>query len=377
MKSRAPYLVVLFAGTTIAGGIIAWRQYNELVELRAGALDRGERAGLQKRLWELEKANRSLQEKIAAKGSASDGEPATAGGKSDSAGLRRPAEGPRRGEVGLQQAAALRELLASPEVQAMLNQQQKAGIEARYAPFFKLLNLTPAQAEKLTALLAERNTTRQDIFAAAQEQGINPRSNPEAFRKLLADAQSELNRGIQSVIGDSGLAQLQFFEQTVPQRALVGELQQRLSYTATPLTPSQSEQLIQILAKDAPARPSDAGSPPAGPPPPGSMVGRLAPVDFLGGGGPPLPGAATLPGVIESAFRVAGAPISNAAVSEAQAVLSPPQAATLQQMQQQQLAQQQLQQMLREASAPGSGRTPPASDGAATQVAPKQRRPGG
>lgn len=376
MKSPAPYLVVLLAATTIAGGVLAWRQYNELVELRASALDRGERAGWQKRVWELEKLNRTLQERITAARPGAPPDRLSPGSTDDTGAMRRPPERGGRGEGSLQQAAAMRELLARPEVQAMINLQQKAGIEARYAPLFKLLNLSADQAEKLTALLAERNSTRQDIITAAQEQGINPRSNPEAFRKLLTDAQNELNRGIQSVIGESGLAQLQNFEQTVPQRALVGELQQRLSYTSSPLTPAQSEQLVQVLAKNSPARPANSDSPPAGPPPPGFMAGRMVAMDFLGGGGPP-PGTPTLPGVIDSAVRVGGAPISNAALGEAQGVLSPPQLATLQQMQQQQQAQQQLQQMVRETFVPPGARTPPASESAPAQTAPKQRRPGG
>lgn len=371
MKSLASFLVALFAAATLALGLIAWRQHSELIELRASALDRGERAALQKRLWDLEKVNRTLQDQVASTRSSPESDPAAPGNSPDAGSGRRPPERGARGESGLQQAAALRELMSRPEVQAMINQQQKAGIEARYAPLFKLLNLNTDQAAKLTSLLAERNTTRQDVFAAAQEQGINPRSNPEAFRKLLADAQNELNRGIQSVIGERGLEQLQNFEQTVPQRALVGELQQRLSYTSNPLTPTQSEQLIQILAKNSPPRPASSDAPQ-----PGVMTGRVLPVDLLGGG-PSAPGASTLPGVIESAFRVGGAPISNAAVSEAQVVLSPPQLATLQQMQQQQQAQQQLQQMFREAAAPTGTRTPPAGEGSPTQAAPKQRRPGG
>ena len=56
---------------------------------------------------------------------------------------------------GEQQFAAVREMMARPEVQAMISQQQKAAIDARYAPLFKSLNLPPEQVDKLKALLAE------------------------------------------------------------------------------------------------------------------------------------------------------------------------------------------------------------------------------
>jgi hypothetical protein len=377
--------LVLLTATTLGCGLLAWRQYNELVELRASALDRGERANLQKRIWDLEKLNRSLQERAAGtRGGAMAGTDAT-GGPDESGDGRRPSErggrgDPRgRGDGGMQQAAALRELMAKPEVQAMLNLQQKAGIESRYAPLFKRLNLSAVQAEQLTALLAERGTTRQDVFAAAQEQGINPRTNPEAFRKLLADAQDGINVGIKSIIGESGFAQLQNFEQTGPQRAVVGELQQRLSYTATPLSAEQSEQLVQILARNTPARPPNADAPPPGPPPVGFNPGRPMPFDGPPGG--PTPGTIVMPGVIESAVRMGGAPISPAAVAEAQVILSPPQAAALQQMQQLQQGQQQLQQVFRDTLAPGPrapGRgdsAPPAGGSGAPST--QNRRPGG
>ncbi len=60
--------------------------------------------------------------------------------------------------------------------------------------------------------------------------------------------------------------------------------------------------------------------------------------------------AGALLGMAETAR--AAAPITSAAVAEAQTVLSPPQVAALQQLQQQQQAQQQLQQVIRE-SMPG------------------------
>ena len=44
MKSPQTYLIALLALTTIGGSFLAWQQYGELVELRAAAMNKDERA---------------------------------------------------------------------------------------------------------------------------------------------------------------------------------------------------------------------------------------------------------------------------------------------------------------------------------------------
>jgi hypothetical protein len=251
-----------------------------------------------------------------------------------------------------------------PEVQAMINLQQKAAIEARYATLFKNLNLPADQVEKLKTLLADRSTTMQDIMSVARDQGINPRENPDAFRKLVADAQNEINSSIKSMIGEQGFAQLSTYEQTLPQRNLVNELQQRLSYTSTPLTAAQAEQMVQILANNMPQRQANSpttasdqggsprGGPPGGgrggPPPPGSfgrgsdLGGMISGV--LGGG----PGMGMVVGAFDGGRGGGSVPVTSAAVAQSQTVLAPPQVSALQQIQQQQQTQQQLRQLVSE-----------------------------
>lgn len=382
MKSPQAYLILLLAGTTVGGAILAWRQYGELVELRGSALNRDERADLQKRIWDLEKLNRELQDKLAAaRTSGAGGDSVASASDEERAGRERGGRGGERGGPGgrgdamQKQAAAMRDLMSKPEVQALLSQQQKAAIEGRYAALFRNLNLPPEQAAKLTALLAERGTTMQDVMSAAREQGIDPRENPAAVRKLIADAQNQINDSIKSVIGDQGFAQLTNYEQTMPQRQLVNDLQQRLSYTSTPLTATQAEQLVQILATNAPPRPAaTAGSNVMVGPTEGAMVFRSAvPMGPPPGGrgGPDMgvvvntvagPSAGLLMGALDGA-RIGGAPVTSTAVAQSQGVLSPPQVAALQQIQQQQQAQQKLRDMVNETMK--ANQPPPQPDGAA------------
>lgn len=386
MKSPQAYLILLLAATTVGGAILAWRQYGELVELRASAMNRDERADLQKRIWDLEKLNRELQDKLAAARATGTGDdPVASASDEDRSGRERGGRGGERGGPGgrgdafQKQAAAMRDLMSKPEVLALLSQQQKAAIEARYGALFRNLNLPPEQAAKLTALLAERGTTVQDVMSAAREQGIDPRANPAGFRKLVADAQNQINDSIKATIGDQGFAQLTNYEQTMPQRQLVNDLQQRLSYSSTPLTTTQAEQLVQILATNAPPRQtSSSGNVMSGPsvsegavmfrtagpmgPPPGGFGGRGGPdmggvINAVAG-----PSAGLLMGALDGA-RVGGAQVTSNAVAQAQGVLSPPQVAALQQVQQQQQAQQQLRDMVSETMK--ATQPPPPAAGAA------------
>ncbi|MSU64572.1 MAG: hypothetical protein EXS38_00365 [Opitutus sp.] len=397
MISLKNSLIGLLALTIVGGATLAWQQYRELVELRASALNADERAELQRRAWELEKLNRELRDQLAAArpglGDSADGlladaisnQPTPAAGRGNRAGAK-------AGRANVQQQMnAVRVLLAKPEVQALLSVQQKAAIDARYAGLFQSLNLPPEQTDKLKTLLAERDTTMQDVRNAARDQGVDPRSDPEGFRKLMRDAQNEINSGIKSVIGNAGLAQLQNYDQTMPQRNVVNQLQQRLSYTNTPLTAAQSDQLVQILAANAPARNSNTPAGAGGPPPGGRGfgVGGFGGGDgpgFGGGGGPGGPGG-PLGGALAGAFGGPGgalfgavmdgggpggltASVTPAAVAQAQTILAPPQTKALQQIQQQQQSQQQLQQLVRDTAianqpqrATGGGDTPGGNGG--------------
>src|SRR5687768_7108524 len=368
-------------------------------------MNRDERAELQKRLWDLEKANRELQDRLAVQrdpgdldgllaAATTDGAPTTSrdrGGRGDRGGDSRG-----RSSSGLQQANAIRELMSKPDVQAMVSLQHKAAIETRYAPLFKNLNLPADQIEKLKALLADRSTTMQDVMVAAREQGLNPRDNPEGFKKVVADAQNQINDGIKSVIGEQGFSQLSNYEQTIPQRNVVNELQQRLSYTSTPLTSAQAEQMVQILASNTPQRqPGNSGAASGdartsggtpmgrdGPPPGGGVRINMDGMGSSFVGGPSL---GMMMGTFDGGAR-GTAPVTSAAVAQAQSVLAPPQVAALQQIQQQQQTQQQLKQLVHDTltanrpttpgstsdKTPGTSNSPGSSSGA-----PSSRRRGG
>lgn len=336
MKSPKNFLLVLFVLATVGVSVLAWQQYQELIKLRAAMMNGEDRASLLKRLADAEKRAKDLSSQLAAlqgQGGNDDAMAAAANGENGDANGNRAGRG-NRGNQG--PGAAIRALMEKPEVQALMAIQQKAALESRYAALFKMLNLSPDQTDKLKSLLAEKQTALQDVMAAAREQGLNPRTDPDGFRKLVTDAQADINNNIKATIGDAGYAQLQQYDQTLPQRNVVNQLQQSLSYTSAPLTDAQTEQLVQILAANAPQRQNNQGVDAGGG---GGLRAAFAGGGGFGGGG----------------FGGGGATITTAAVTQASSLLSAQQVQALQQLQQTQQAQQQMQQLIRQTVAGQGG----------------------
>lgn len=306
MRFSKNTLIVFLAFTSLAGGAVAWRQYQELIALRAAALNTNERADWQKRLWAAEKKTADLEHKIAAQPKPPAPESETPEAEPP------PAERPRGPRFDRGGFAAL---MDQPEMQRLMALQQKGALDARYSQLFKSLNLTPEQLERFKNLLVEKSTAMMDVLAAARQQGINPRSDRDAFQKLVSDAQAQVDDSIRSALGDVGYQQYKNFEQTQPQRAVVGQLEQRLSYSSTPLSDEQANQLVNILASTSSATNRNGNQP------------------FFFGAGQVAAGAAGFGGRVT---------ITDATINQALGVLAAPQIDALKQLQQEQQAQAEL-----------------------------------
>jgi hypothetical protein len=342
-------LVVLILGS--AGFGVA--QLSEIRKLQQDLAALGlERTALQKSIWDLKKRNSELESRRNR-----GNNPAAATADDPAAGP----DGPPGGQNRPDGASRFANIFGNPQVQQLMAVQQKAALDGRYASLFKKLNLSPADLEKFKSLLVEKQSAVMDVMAAARAEGLNGRDNRDQIRQLVQDTQTEVDNTIRSTLGDAGFTQYQNYESTLPQRNVVGQLEQRLSYSSTPLTNTQSEQLVQILAQTAPQG-SNAGN--AGG---GATAGFVQ--AFAGRGG----ALATLTG--------ANTPITNEAITQAQTVLSTQQVSALQSLQQEQQASLQLMQQMRtnfgqrgnNANAPTTG---PGAAGTATTPA-RPPGPGG
>jgi hypothetical protein len=322
VKSNRTFLAAFFLLTTIGVSALAYRQYLQLIQLRAKLGDSN--GGLEKQLADDEKLIRSLRAQLAAAGRRRSSGALAADDSGSPGPDGPPAAGDRRGNRG----EAMRALFNSPQFQALRTLQDKAQLDARYAALFKSLNLTPTQVDQLKNLLVQRQQSAGDAMQAATAAGINPRTDPTAYQQAVADAQADVDKQIQAALGDSAYSQYQQYQQTMPQRTTATQLQTALSYGTTPLTDAQSQQLINLMQTEAAAT-SAVGTPAGG----GGGFG--------GGGGGPFGGNQA-------------APVTADTISQAASFLSQPQVQALQQLQQTQQAQQQMQQLMRSGAGGGN-----------------------
>jgi hypothetical protein len=312
MKSARNYLILLFALTTLAGTGLAWIEYQQLVRLRAELLDPNERGDLQKRLADAQKRVRDLEDQLVAlRGRGGQDRAVDAENQPDD---QNRWAGRRGGFMAM---------MNDPKIQKLMAIQQKGQLDAHYAALFKSLNLTPQQLDQFKNLLVQKQQALMDAMAAAREQGISPRSDPVAFNQAISDAQAAVDAQIQSALGDAGFSQYQQYVQTLPDRNTVNQLQQALSYTSTPLTDDQANQMIQLLANTSVQRSGNGTA--------GTGAGAMG--ALFGGGNQ-------------------SAPISDETITQSSGLLSAPQQQALQQLQAQQQTQRQIQQAMRQAAGP-------------------------
>jgi len=248
-------LIVVLALTTITGGVLAWQQNRALAALRANQAraTSDDRTALEKHLADAEHRAHDLENQLAAlKAHPIVPEDAPPEGPSDD---RR---GRFRGPGGREAFLAM---MNDPKAVQLMNSREKLMLDSRYAALFKSLtqgangaNMTPEQLDAFKNLLVEKENTLRDVMLTARSQGVTDRSE---INGLVKNAQAELDAQLEGTLGDSAYQQYQQYEQSLPERALVNQLSQGLSYTSTPLSDTQYDQLIKLLAENAKSPPSN------------------------------------------------------------------------------------------------------------------------
>jgi hypothetical protein len=311
-------LIVILLLSTIACGILAWTQYQRAARLTAASLSGDDRAALMRQLAAAETRIRDLEAAQAATPSGlsagtenerprrrAPGAPATAAGD--------PRRDFRAGRDGFR---AMNAMLGTPEGARLMAAQQKAMLDNRYARLFQKLDLPPAQLEKFKSLLVEKENVMRDTLGAARDEGLDFRSSRDELRALVDQSNTELDAAIAAAIGQDKFDAYQTYQKTQAERAVVSQLDQRLSYAATPLTTAQSERLTTLLA---------------------SSASSTAP----GGADAPAPsfGGALMPSRIQ---------LTDEVVTQAAGFLNASQIEALKQLQSEQQSQRQLMQLMRD-----------------------------
>jgi len=345
MRTLFRLALVVFALVAATSVFYAYQQQQALKLARnaAESLEK-ERNDLRKKLWDADKRRGELEAQLRNRRGGPggpNGEGGPGDGSLENAAVDATIRFAREAEGG--PFGRFMAMMDNPEIQRLMAQQQRGALDSRYASLFKSLNLTTAQLEQFKNLLVEKRTAVADVMAAARSQGLTGRDNRDELRALVQNAQNEVDNNIRATIGDAAFSQYQNFEQTQPQRTVVSQLQQRLSYTDAPLTDAQSEQLVHVLSTTTEQKNPSAGTA-------RTPAGRVG----FGGNG--------------------GAQITDAAIQQSATVLSASQQQALQQLQTEQQAQAQLAKLMREQfqrrNGAGTG-SPSTSTPAQTPIPPK------
>lgn len=311
--------IVVLAAIALAAGYVAWREFLEVQELR----DRvASLPNLEKRVAAAEQRADALTKQIAT------ARRETGPTLTEKPELRDEGAPPPNRRTMMAKAAAM---MDRPEMQRMMALRQRAALDSRYAALFKQLGLSPDRLDQLKNLMVERQQVGSDVFAAAAKQGLDPMNDRAELARLTAEGQAKVDSDIKSLLGDSDYSTYQDYQATLPQRSVVNQLQQSLSYTSTPLSDAQAEQLVQILAQNQPARATDAGA------------ARTFVATGTISAGPDT-------GFVGPMLGMGGSPVTDGAVDAARSVLSEPQVTALQQLQAQQA---ELQSAMKSMGAPG------------------------
>jgi hypothetical protein len=329
MKNRLLAFALLCAAGAAA---LAWKFYRENEDLRlAAARAVEEKRTMSDQNAELKKENASLRK------TAEEAQQQAKVAENNLNESRRSAStenaGPANNRSYLDSAMSAMAALDNPEMIKMMAVQQRGALNGRYATLFKNLHLDSTHLSQFKDLLVERQMVNMDVLMAAAKQGINPLQNPLDIARFTRSAHAEIDEKIKNLLGDDGYAQFQNYQNTQPQRTVVTQLEQSLSYTDSPLTPDQGEQVVKLLLNASSQR---------------DLLGNLANAS-LG-----VPGR--------------GLTISDEAIARAGTVLSPVQVEALREIQQQQRAALQSAQLLR---ASRSGQTPNGSPGAPASASGK------
>lgn len=237
MKSAKNGVILLLFCAAAALGLLAWRQYQELVVLRSSAMRPSERADFRERAWEAQRRIDQLEKTLIEVR------------QSNEADLQNLDQN-RAIESAL---GSWVKLMGQPQTQALLAAQQRINVKSRYAGLFAKLKLPPEQLSKLEGLLADRQLAATDAVSVSLQKGVNPLQDPGAFQAMVTGSQAEVDQQIKETLGESSYSEYSNYLQTQGLRSVMHQIQESLSYGSTPLSSDQSAQLSQIIAQTGPA----------------------------------------------------------------------------------------------------------------------------
>ncbi len=124
-------------------------------------------------------------------------------------------------------------------------------INRQYGPLLKRLNLDSAAVARFEGLVAEERLTAIDAVQVAISDGIQ---TPDGQVAAIREAVGEVDQQLQTLLGADDYQAFLDYRQVLPEEQTANELAQQLSGTDSPLTDAEQAQLTQLLNQMEPAR---------------------------------------------------------------------------------------------------------------------------
>jgi hypothetical protein len=142
-----------------------------------------------------------------------------------------------------------------PALQALLLAGERAAFEMNYAPLFRALKLSPAQAAQFCDNLMRRAAAKSDLRAAAEAQLLP--DHDTAVHRLADRSEREYEEAQLALLGEAGARQAIEFERTLLVREGVATIASTATLAGVPLTPEQNEQLLRVVVAATPRNPNE------------------------------------------------------------------------------------------------------------------------
>jgi len=135
---------------------------------------------------------------------------------------------------------------ADPKLRALYLSYYRDGLHFRNLPLYLALDLSPDQINKFENLLASHEDETINLKATAAAQGLAA-TDPD-IAALQKQSDDQLRMAEAQVIGEAGYLELQQYERAVGAWNLVSDVSKLTSYQSNPLSASQEQQLINVVA---------------------------------------------------------------------------------------------------------------------------------
>lgn len=140
------------------------------------------------------------------------------------------------------------ELMAvDPQFRALLLRAFRANLAGRFGSFYRALNLAPDQIAKFENLLVDNYAEIMDAMASAKSQELE--NDGPAITAVMQQQADQLRSAQVALLGESGYEQLEELNRAAPMATIVNRVAFSVASSSSPLTGSQIDALTRILAR--------------------------------------------------------------------------------------------------------------------------------